>query len=224
MMTELRRRCSEAYVQANRWLSQLTLAQKLGLGTVMVAHMIVAAALPWIGGDTVFQCRLSADAGIVRLANWLRSARWGIVVLYFAMTLAAIPPISGFGTCLTLTGMAFASSTTSDKSTLTASLSRLMYGFGIAALGLVLSSTISFCLLRALFSRYHGDLEIFSLIRRDARFCALQQAVRERGLWMAVLARYVSMAYLGIVHCHIAVRLRSNPDTNLLLAVSLTLT
>ncbi|KAI3628646.1 TVP38 [Malassezia furfur] len=115
------------------------------------------------------------------------------------MTLTAIPPISGFGTCVTMAGMAYASVQPSESHSWTHVSWRLIQGWIIASGGLVLSSSISFIALRALLNRLHGHWSILTDIKNDRRFRALQQAVRERGLWMAVLARYQSSPCVYIV-------------------------
>lgn len=114
------------------------------------------------------------------------------------MSITAIPPISGFGTTVTMAGMAFASvdaKESQDGVSLAQSAARLFYGWMIASGGLVWSSVLSFLLLRRILARLHGQWDMLSTIKSDRRFRALQGAVRERGLWMAVLSRFCPIPY-----------------------------
>lgn len=119
----------------------------------------------------------------------MRSSHSGILVLYSAMIITAIPPISGFGSTVTMAGMAFASLRPTDPRTWSQSLSQLAYGWAVASIGLVLSATTSLLLLRRVLSRLHGQWGVLSTIKKDRRFRALRIAVHEHGLWMAVLSR-----------------------------------
>ena len=191
MLEAVNRRVSDLWGKLRERVEQLTPVQKgtiVALGTLYAAVLI---GLMFVGGDYVFKGKLSANAVIAHIATWMRASRLGALVLYAAMTLTAIPPISGFGTCVTMAGMAYASVQPSESHSWTHVSWRLIQGWIIASGGLVLSSSISFIALRALLNRLHGHWSILTDIKNDRRFRALQQAVRERGLWMAVLARCV---------------------------------
>lgn len=97
-----------------------------------------------------------------------------------------------------MAGMAFASvdaKASQDGVSLAQSAVRLFYGWLIASGGLILSSLLSFVLLRRILARLHGQWDMLSTIKSDRRFRALQEAVRERGLWMAVLSRFCPIPY-----------------------------
>lgn len=108
------------------------------------------------------------------------------------MIACAIPPIHGFGTTVTLCGMAFASVSadpTSASLGFNAQLRRLLFGWLVASAGLLLSGCISFILLRRVLAQLHVHWSTLNQIKSDHRFRALQEAVRRRGLIMAMLAR-----------------------------------
>ena len=109
------------------------------------------------------------------------------------MILSALPPIHGFSTSLTLCGMAFASS--HAGASWHQQLSALLYGWGVATIGLMLSAMLSFHILRRLLANLHGQWDIQDRIKSDRRFRALQTAVRERGMPMAILARFCPLPY-----------------------------
>ncbi|PKI84329.1 Tvp38p [Malassezia vespertilionis] len=99
---------------------------------------------------------------------------------------------------VTIAGMAFASAVSSEKNmrvTWWYSVGRFFYGWIIASVGLVISSYISFVFLQYILARMHGHWRVLDTIKGDRRFRALQEAVHERGLWMAVLSRFCPMPY-----------------------------
>lgn len=189
MLAALTENAFNAWANLRDRMERLTKAQKIAIGVIAILHVIGAAVFMLVGGDSILQCTVLAHSGIARMATWMRSSWMGILALYIAMCITAIPPISGFGTCVTMAGMAFASIDASEPRAWSHSASKLVYGWIIASFGMVLSSSISFMLLQTLLSRLHGQWEVLSVIKSDRRFRALQRAVKERGLWMAVLAR-----------------------------------
>ncbi|WFD38630.1 Tlg2-vesicle protein [Malassezia japonica] len=78
-----------------------------------------------------------------------------------------------------MAGMAFASvdaKASQDGVSLAQSAVRLFYGWLIASGGLILSSLLSFVLLRRILARLHGQWDMLSTIKSDRRFRALQEA------------------------------------------------
>lgn len=126
------------------------------------------------------------------MATWMRNSTWGIPVLYVLMVITAMPPLSGFGTLVTVAGMAFAHAGPEQAKagvTWGQSLWQFTYGWLVASLGLILSATIGIAAIRFILTRLRGRWDVMAMVQDDPRFNALQEAVRTRGLWMAVLAR-----------------------------------
>lgn len=192
MLEVVNHRVSDLWGKLRERLEQLTPAQRAAVVALGTLYVAVVIGLMFIGGNYVFQGTLRSNAVLAHIATWMRVSRLRALVLYAGMTLAAIPPISGFGTCVTMAGMAYASVQPSEPHSWAHVFWRLMEGWMVASGGLILSASISFIALRTLLNRLDGRWGILTNIKSDRRFRALQQAVRERGLWMAVLARYVS--------------------------------
>ncbi|WFD25856.1 Tlg2-vesicle protein [Malassezia nana] len=109
------------------------------------------------------------------------------------MIITGLPPLNGFSSALTLCGMAFARS--EPKAPWAQHMRALGWGWFVATLGLLVSACVSFVVLRRLLKKVQGQWALLARIKSDRRFRALQHAVHERGLVMALLARFCPLPY-----------------------------
>lgn len=109
------------------------------------------------------------------------------------MTVTGIPPINGFSSTLTLCGMAFARS--EPNASWQQQMGALIQGWFIATVGLLISACLSFVTLRFILAHIQGQWRVLVKIKSDRRFRALQTAVRDRGLIMAMLSRFCPLPY-----------------------------
>ena len=122
----------------------------------------------------------------------------GIPLIYAALTVTAFPPVVGFGMTITVCSMAYGSAgPEQDRRSMTVQreLAIVLYGWLVTAAGYVLSASICFFGLRRLLHACHGHWSVIEQVKQDARFHAMQEAVRTRGLWMAVLIRFCPLPF-----------------------------
>jgi uncharacterized membrane protein YdjX (TVP38/TMEM64 family) len=167
-------------------LASLTPLQKACIFLFIVSQVLVLAVVTYYGGDQILH-------SLARLAAWISHSKLGILVLYIFMTVCALPPVHGFTTCITIFGMAFAS--TGAHATISEQVYTLLYAWILATVGLVLSACISMMVLRRMLHHLHGQWHMLARIKEDRRFRALQRAIAEHGLVMATLARFCPLPF-----------------------------
>lgn len=173
---------------------ELTPAQKAGIVAFLLLQLLVLGyLLHGGGGELMHGAQPTLTPGIARISLWISHSWLGIPLLYLSMAVTGIPPITGFSSTLTLCGMAFARS--EPNAPWQQQVRALGQGWAIATVGLLLSACLSFVIVRRVLANLQGQWHMLSRIKSDRRFLALQTAVRERGLMMAILARFCPLPY-----------------------------
>ena len=170
-----------------KWrFASLTPLQRVCVVLIVATQVLIFAMVTYYGGDQILH-------SLARLAAWISHSKLGILILYISMTVCALPPMHGFTTCITIFGMAFAS--TDAHATISEQVYTLLYAWILATIGLVLSACISMMVLRRVLHHLHGQWQMLARLREDRRFQALQRAINEHGLVMATLARFCPLPF-----------------------------
>ncbi|WFD31063.1 Tlg2-vesicle protein [Malassezia sp. CBS 17886] len=175
-------------VAATRLVSErialLTPLQRKAIAALVVLHLVGAAVVVYVGSDALLHT-------VAVVATWVASSPLGVPFLFTWMAVSGFPPLSGFVTAVTLCGMAFSTTPRGEQAAAWADQAYAMLrGWGIASLGMFISGCINFFVLRAILHHASAKFSFIQQVKRDARFRALQDAVREQGLKMTIMSRY----------------------------------
>lgn len=177
-------------------LLHMTPLQKGLAALLFLLQLSIIAIVTYYGGDQIFHGTFVESFTFVvlaRVAAWISHSFFGVIVLYLFMTICAFPPMHGFMTCMTVCGMAFGSA--GAQSTMHQQVSYLLYAWFIAVVGLMVSACISVVVLRRVLYYLHGQWQLLARMKQDRRFLSLQNAIRDHGLVMAVLARFCPLPF-----------------------------
>ena len=179
--------------RARNAASSLTPVQKafLVVGALLYTGLSVALI---VAGDEIFHA-------IARASSWFAKSPYGVPALYAIMTVLAFPPTVGFGTSVTMCGMAFGSAREATDLTWGTQSKRVFGAYLVATGGYVLGSTTAFVVLHRLVSVLEGRWQAIRSAKSDPRFGAVQTAVYQSGVWVAVLIRFcpVPFCYANLI-------------------------
>ena len=132
---------------------------------------------------------------VARTSTWFARSPVGIPVLYAIMCILGFPPMAGFGTSITLCGMAFGSARNTEDFAWHAQLRRVLWAYVLATGGYVLSATVAFLVLRYFISLLEDRWAVVRTAKEDPRFRAVQGAVDESRLWVSILLRFCPVPF-----------------------------
>lgn len=112
-------------------------------------------------------------AAIGPIAESWRALPGGWLILFFAISLCAFPPVIGYSTCLTIAGIVWG-----------------LKGWFICASATVFGSTLSFIASRTILSRY-----VHSLVGQDKRFTAFALTLKHDGIKILIMIRLCPLPY-----------------------------
>ena len=127
-----------------------------------------------------------------QLAIYLRTLAFPRLTLISLVLVASFPPLIGYGTLITLSGMAFGGSVKSQVDGAPAVIKgSLLEAWCVAATACMLGSLLSFTVLRSvlLTSQLGRRLTRIDSLRDSRQWRAMEKAVGRRGLSMAILVR-----------------------------------
>ena len=179
--------------RAGRTAASLTPAQKAFFIAGALLYTAITVALI-VAGDEIFH-------SVARASTWFARSPYGIPALYALMTVLSFPPTVGFGTSVTLCGMAFGSARGAPDFSWEAQLKRLLWAYAVALGGYVLGSTVAFFTLRRVVAALERRWQLIRSAKNDPRFTAVQTAVYQSGIWVAVLIRFcpVPFCYANLI-------------------------
>jgi len=164
--TDIWSRIKQAPGQGWRRYKGLPLAGKFFIWFLIFFHIALIALFISIHPDKIFQF-------LFNQAKALRESRYGWLIVGAVIILCSIPPLIGFSTMMTVVGFAWG-----------------VRGWLIAAPLAILGSTISFIILRYLFSH-----RVRKWTTSNEKWTAMEDVVRHHGLWLIVLCRICPMPW-----------------------------
>lgn len=138
-----------------------------------------------------------------QLARYIRTLSFPRLTLISLVCIVSFPPLIGYGTLITLSGMAFGGGGggANDEKDIGIHEGSLREAWIIAASACLLGSFVSFNMMRSvlLTSTLGRKLTRIDALRGSKQWRAMEKAVGQRGLSMAILVRCVSPLTL---ECH----------------------
>ncbi|CEH15094.1 Predicted membrane protein [Ceraceosorus bombacis] len=119
------------------------------------------------------------------LASQISASSQGKLYLLSALVILSIPPLPGYGSAVTLCGLAYGSASIEPKGT-----HGLFEAWTLAAVGCLLGASIAFALLRFIVKGPGKSWQVITNVTDDRRWNAVQLAIRDKGLAMVVLIRF----------------------------------
>lgn len=132
--------------------------------------------------------RAPTSPDTAQAAAWLSHQWYGKLVVLSLLIITAFPPTVGYGTAVTLCGLAYGSAAGSQGGSDSKNAHTVWEGWLLAASGCLLGATASFVVLRLLLRRY-AHLPMLKGVTDNQRFAAMGEAIRSRGTGMVVLIR-----------------------------------
>ncbi|SPO22524.1 uncharacterized protein UTRI_01202 [Ustilago trichophora] len=178
-----------AYLQTRSYLDRtrnaflaLPREQRYMLYLVLGVKFLILAIVVYIGPEAMFDAT-------AKLAIWFGTKSFGAVLLIALVVIVSFPPLVGYGTCITLFGLGWGvhADATSSHPQLNGNL---LEAWLLASTACLLGATVSFSVLRFLIIHHSKRVSWISSTLNDPKYVALSTAVRQRGLFMAILIRF----------------------------------
>jgi hypothetical protein len=164
-----------------RWLLYRwrTASRAARFGVVVLALLYGGLTLAFVILGPQRTAQMLASAG-----TYISSSPHGKLGLLLGLFLTALPPLPGYGTAITLCGLAYGSPASPPVGT-----HGLFEAWSLAAAGCLGGATMSFLIMRGMLRGPGRHWLWVKGIRDDRRWVAMEAAVRGRGTGMVVLIR-----------------------------------
>ncbi|CAO1632979.1 unnamed protein product [Parajaminaea phylloscopi] len=155
---------------------------KIICAIIVAAHLAVATALVRLGPHGVLE-------HLSQFSTFFAQSTFGPLILICIITLLSFPPTFGYGTSITLCGLAFGSPMASPGNS-------LFYAWFVAASGCLIGSLTAFLVCRHALHRPGNQWVWITRIREGREWKAMEKAVERQGWRMIILIRFCPFPFV----------------------------
>lgn len=160
----------------------LSIRAKTIVVLIGIAYAAVVLALIRLGPHGILE-------HLAQFSTFFAQSTFGPFVLLLAITVLSFPPTIGYGTAITLCGLAYGSPTASPGNS-------LLYAWTIAATGCLVGSLTAFLVCRYALNHHGSQWAWVRKVREGREWKAMEKAVERQGAKMILLIRFCPFPFV----------------------------